>query len=359
MSSRLRLSLLMPFALVLACVPAAHGAVPRDFVGVSSEDAFAGEGHYRSATMAEQRSIGVGLLRQVLDWTNVETSPGRYDFTVYDGYMREAAAHGIAVLPVLFNPPPFYRRDTGRAACPPQRLSQMANYARAAVRRYGPGGSLWREQPSAPSLPVHSWQIWNEPSLGIYWCNRPSPRGYARMLRVVGRAIKSVDPGAEIATAGLPDSKQKSAMPLDRFLKRLYRAHGKRYFDTLAINGYATGRAQLSDLLHRVRRQMNRRGDRRARIWMTEMGWGDVGPPNRFIVGPLGQASRIKSSFALVSKLRRKLRLRGLVYYSWRDARPYPPLYKDMWGLHTGLLDVNGNPKPAFGVFRQAVAALR
>jgi hypothetical protein len=30
-----------------------------------------------------------------------------------------------------------------------------------------------------------------------------------------------------------------------------------------------------------------------------------------------------------------------------------------MWGLHTGLLDVNGNPKPAFGAFCQAVAALR
>jgi hypothetical protein len=58
-------------------------------------------------------------------------------------------------------------------------------------------------------------------------------------------------------------------------------------------------------------------------------------------------------------KLRRKLRLRGVVYYSWRDAHPYPPLYKDMWGLHTGLLDVNGNPKPAFGAFCQAVAALR
>jgi hypothetical protein len=103
---------------------------------------------------------------------------------------------------------------------------------------------------------------------------------------------------------------------------------------------------------------MNRRRDRRARIWITEMGWGDVGPAHRFIVGPVGQATRIKSSFALVSRLRRKLRLRGLVYYSWRDARPYPPLYKDAWGLHTGLLDVNGNPKPAFGTFSRAAAAL-
>ena len=80
MFSRSRLSLLMPFAVALALAPAAHAAPPSDFVGMTSEDAFAGEGQYRSATMAQQRSVGVGLLRQVLDWTNVETSPGHYDF---------------------------------------------------------------------------------------------------------------------------------------------------------------------------------------------------------------------------------------------------------------------------------------
>ena len=359
MFSRFRLSLLMPFAVALALAPAAHAAAPSDFVGMTSEDAFAGEGQYRSATMAQQHAVGVGLLRQVLDWTNVETSPGHYDFGVYDGFVREAAAHGITLLPVLHNPPPFYRRSTERMWCPPPSLAAMADYARAAVRRYGPGGSLWREQPGARSLPVRSWQIWNEPSLGVYWCNRPNAREYASMLRVVGKAIKSEDPGAEIVTAGLPDSKLKSAMPLDRFLSRLYRARGKRYFDTLAINGYATNNAQLSELLHRIRRNMNRNGDRRAGLWITEIGWGDGGPPHRFNVGSAGQAARIGSSFRLLAKLRRKLRLRGVVYYSWRDARPYPPKYNDMWGLHTGLLDVNGNPKPAYGAFGQAVAALR
>lgn len=355
----MRLSLLMPFALALALAPAAQATVPSDFVGMTSEDAFAGEGGYRSATMAQQRSVGVGLLRQVLDWTHVETSPGHYDFGVYDGYVREAAAHGLAVLPVLHNPPPFYRRSNERMWCPPTTLTAMANYARAAVRRYGPNGSLWREHPGAPSLPVRSWQIWNEPSLGVYWCNRPNAREYASMLRVVGKAIKSEDPGAEIVTAGLPDSKLRSAMPLDRFISRLYRWRGKRYFDTLAINGYATSNAQLSELLHRVRRRMNRNGDRRAGIWITEIGWGTGGPAHRFNVGSAGQAARIANSFRLLAKLRQRVRVRGVIYYSWRDAQPYPPKYNDMWGLHTGLLDVNGNPKPAYSAFGQAVAALR
>jgi len=350
----------MPFALVLACAPAAHAAVPSDFVGITSEDLLYAPGPSRSATMEQQHGVGVRLIRQVFDWSAVETSPGRYDFGLYDSFVKDAAARGIAVLPVLHNPPPFYRRGSSeRPWCPPRQLSSMAEFARAAVRRYGPGGSLWRENPGRPSLPVHSWQIWNEPNLGIYWCNRPNPREYASMLRVVGKAIKSEDPGAEVVTAGLPDSKLKSAMPLDKFVARLYKARGKRYFDTLAVNGYATNNAELSKLLRRVRRNMNRHRDKRAGLRITEIGWGTGGPPHRYNVGMAGQASRIGSSFRLLAELGRHLRLRRVVYYSWWDQEPYPPKYNDMWGLHTGLLDVNGNPKPAFSAFGQAVSALR
>jgi polysaccharide biosynthesis protein PslG len=352
---------LLACALALAWVPAAHAAVPPDFIGMSSDDTMAGDGHYRSVSMSQQRSVGVGLLRQVFDWAMVERSPGHHDFGAYDGYVLEAAQHGIEIMPVLHNPPDFYRRSSARGWCPPPQLSSMADYARAAVRRYGPNGSLWREHPGAASLPIRSWQIWNEPNLGIYWCNRPSPRQYASMLRVVGKAIKGEDRGAEIVTAGMPDSKLSSAMPLDRYLKRLYRARGKRYFDTLAINSYARDNRQLSGLLKHVRRQMNRSHDRRARMWITEIGWGDwySGPPHRFIVGAQGQAVRIEQALGLLGRMKRKLRLRGVVYYSWRDLRPYPPKYNDMWGLHTGLLDVNGNPKPAYSAFGRAVASLR
>jgi hypothetical protein len=54
---------------------------------------------------------------------------------------------------------------------------------------------------------------------------------------------------------------------------------------------------------------------------------------------------------------RSSLNVRGLVYYQWRDARPYNG--KDFWGLHTGLLDRKGNPKRALRVFAATVATLR
>ena len=104
---------------------------------------------------------------------------------------------------------------------------------------------------------------------------------------------------------------------------------------------------------------MNARHDRRAPIWITEIGWADRGPPSRFVVGPSGQAKRIRSSYKLIRKQRKKLRLRGVVYYSWRDGLPYPPLFRDLWGLHTGLLDLRGRPKPAFYAFKHAIIDLR
>jgi len=208
-------------------------------------------------------------------------------------------------------------------------------------------------------LPIRSWQIWNEPNLPVYWCNRPRARAYAKMLRVVGRAIRRVNRRAEIVTAGIPPSKMSSAVRIERFIAQMYRARGRTAFDTLAINSYAKDKRELATLLRTIRRIMNRRRDRKASIWITELGWGDAGPAHRFIVGADGQAIRIRSSFSTIKRLRRKLRLRGVVYYTWRDAPPYPPEFKDMWGLHTGLLYANHQPKPAFWAFRDAAASLR
>ena len=53
-----------------------------------------------------------------------------------------------------------------------------------------------------------------------------------------------------------------------------------------------------------------------------------------------------------------RLGVRGAVYYNWRDARPYPPYYHDFWGLHTGLHDLAGRPKPALSAFTKTVRAL-
>jgi polysaccharide biosynthesis protein PslG len=357
-NTRLLTILLGCLGLLAAAAPA-QARVPRDFVGMTSGDVFVGDDGYRARTLAQEAAVGVGLIRQTFDWESIERTSGRYDLSYYDRYVADAARQGIRILPVLYNPPRFYARRVGRSVCPPGSTRPLARFVRTLMRRYGRRGSLWRERPDVRKLPIRSWQIWNEPNLALYWCDRPNPRAYARLLRGAYKAIKRVDRRAEVVAAGMPDSRLSNAMRLHRYVKRLYRAGGRRWFDTLAINSYARNRRELGQLLRSVRRLMNRRRDRRARIWVTEIGWGDRGPAHRFIVGPEGQAARIRSAVRYLSRNRRRLRLRGFVYYTWRDDRPYPPLYNDMWGLHTGLLTVDGARKPAFQAFSDAVARLR
>ena len=52
------------------------------------------------------------------------------------------------------------------------------------------------------------------------------------------------------------------------------------------------------------------------------------------------------------------MKLRGAVYYAWRDQQVYAG-GKNFWGLHTGLNRVNGTAKPALASFRKAALSLR
>jgi hypothetical protein len=326
-------------------------AAPKDFVGITSDETFQKTGSFRTINLAGIRRAHVGLIRQVFNWSQTEESPGDYTIQYHDQYVADVAAAGLSIMPVLTNAPDFYKRPgSKRGAARPTDLSQMAAWAQALVRRYGPNGTLWSDRPELRKVPIRVWQIWNEPSLGVYWGPRPNAREYAAMLRTVGRAIKEVDPGAEIVAAGLPPSRLLDAVPLDRYLKQLYSAGGNSLFDTLAINAYAKDAEELEKLLVFVRKLMKNRHDN-AKIWITELGWGDKGLRHRFIVGRKGQAERIKTSFDVVRKQRRKLGLRGLVYFSWRDSKPYAPLFQNLWGLHTGLLDLRGRHKPAYNAF--------
>ena len=334
--------------------------MPRNFIGISAEDVFAGDSAYRETNLQAQAALGIGLIRQKFDWASIETAPGQYDLRYHDEFVAAAASKGIAVLPILFNTPQFHLgRRHGGDACPPRDNASLAAYAQALVRRYGPNGTLWAERPGLPRVPIRSWQIWNEPNLWMYWCGKPNARQYVAMLRTVGKAIKQVDRGAQIVTAGLPDSKMKKTIPLNRFVGQMYRAKAAKYFDSLAINSYAKDDRELGRMLAAVRATMNASRDRGGKIWITEIGWGDRGPRHRFIVGAKGQAKRIANTLALVRRSRRALGLRGIVYFSWRDGAPYAPNFADLWGLHTGLLDINGQPKPALDAFDKHLKGFR
>lgn len=332
----------------------------RSFVGMVSEDTFGGSAAYREMSFPLHRGLGIGTLRQPFIWADIERRKGRYRFGSIDGFVKGAARQGMTVLPILFGTPTFRstkpRRKALRGAYPPRNLSDIAGFARAAAQRYGPTGTFWRKNPKVPKRAIRAWQVWNEPNLPVYWRPSPNAAQYVKLLAAAARGVKSVDRGAEIVTAGMPES--PNGVPLQKYIAAMYRAGAKPAFETLAVNPYGERSGEVIERVEATRRTMNRFGDRKAKIWVTEFGWADRGPSSRFTVGRGEQAARIRATITDLWTQREGLGIRGFVYFNWRDSTPYAG-GRDFWGLHTGLLDIDGRPKPAYEAFRSTVAELR
>src|SRR2546430_2989072 len=173
--------------------------------------------------------------------------------------MLDAARAGIKVLPILFNPPPFYSSDPGSdGTAPPRDNADFARFADAAVRRYGRGGTLWAEHPDVPAVPVSAWQVWNEPNFKAYWPSGPNPAAYTAMLRAVSAAIRGADPTAQVVAGGLPES--YSGMPVADFVNGMYAAGAKGSFDVLAVHAYARSAGQTIGILANARKGVDAQG---------------------------------------------------------------------------------------------------
>ena len=296
-------------------------------------------------------------MRQTFDWERIERAPGRYRLDFYDDYVAALAARHLRLLPILFNPPPFRSSEPPnpeRGTYPPRRPEDMGEFGAMLARRYGPGGSFWRDHPGLPRLPVRSWQVWNEPNLRVYWPSGPDAAGYVALLRATGRGIRSVDPGAEIVTAGLPDSTR--GVPLREYVADMYAAGAAGTFDVLALNLFGRDPEGTIEGVRSVREVAAASGDNPA-VWLTELGWATGGPPSAFLVSDARQAELLERTVLALARRREALRIRGVVYFNWRDSLPYAGGV-DFFGLHTGLLHRGGRAKPALSAYKKVARTL-
>jgi hypothetical protein len=237
---------------------------------------------------------------------------------------------------------------------PPRDPAEMGLFAAALVRRYGPGGAFWVAHPAIMPLPIHSWQVWNEPNIPAFWATGPDAAAYVRLLDAVGTAIHAADPAAEVVVGGLPYV--ENGPSIGAFVDAMYAAGARGTFDTMAIHPYASSPAAVVGILRSVRDRLDRLGDPDRPIWATELGWATGGPPVTITTSEGGQARLLSEAIGLMQRARDALRLRGFVAFRWRDVPPNPG-QTDVWALHTGLLREDGTAKPALGAFRDAADA--
>ncbi len=135
------------------------------------------------------REAGFTWVRMDLLWAQVETEPGVYDFSAYDGLLDDLAARGMRALLILDYGHPLY---TGGAGLPPvtsAAIRAFGDFAEAAARHFAGRGARY--------------EIWNEPNHDIFWPPDPDPEEYAALAADACERVHAGDPAAEVSTAGL------------------------------------------------------------------------------------------------------------------------------------------------------------
>lgn len=252
-------------------------------------------------------------------------------------------------------------------SCAAIRADQFLNFAKfvhAVVERY-------------KSFGVHDWELGNEPDAAPIFVEQDSVFGcwgdiddpyyggryYGEMVKVVGSAIKEADPLANVWLGGLllnhPDTTTEGHGKPELFLQGILEAGAADYFDIVPYHSYPP--------------YVNRRVDHDNDIggpW-DALGGGFVGKAI-FLRQMMAQYGVDKPLF---------LNETGMMcpdYYAWCVPSPIPDFYQaqadfvvrgfvratanDIKGpiwytlnvgwRHTGLLDSDGNPLPAYNAYQ-------
>jgi hypothetical protein len=346
------LAALLAASLVIAAPGAAAArTTPAGFFGVMVNGVLDAPAVNLGAESANMRRSGVESERFEIAWDLVEPRQGQFEWGATDRKVAAAARSGIDVLGLVVRSPNWAASTPSQPFSPPRDPARYAAFLRTLIARYGPRGGFWAANPSIPRRPVRHWQVWNEPNIAINFVGVKSwPRPYARLLRGAYRAVHGADRGARVVMAGLANFSWRD-------LSRAYRAGVRGSFDVAAVHPFS-GRPANSVKITRLNRDvMNRNGDARKPIWLTELTWssakGRKTPlTQNWETTEAGQAQRLRQAYTAYVRARRSLRLGRIFWYTWATVDRNSKNSFDYSGLRTLLPSGRFADKPALAAFR-------
>ncbi len=195
---------------------------------------------------------------------------------------------------------------------PPKDVADFARFVRQCVARY--------------QHRVKVWEVWNEPNIGFF---RGSAADYAEMVKAAAIAARQEGRDCRIAMGC-------AGVDLE-VLEWLYEFGCGPYLDVMSVHPYQWGRqfndGWMIDKLQECRQLMDRHGDSRKEIWITEIGWSLAEG-----VTARQQANLLAQALVTALSVRRRLKIEKVFWFC----------VKDWGGPGYGLLDTAGKPKPAW-----------
>jgi polysaccharide biosynthesis protein PslG len=304
--------------------------VSRKTVGFADSDMYFMSATDVNKTLDMMQSAGVNTVRVMIPWAGIEKTQGTYNWTAVDTIVNAANARGMSVLGMI-NATPQWAAQPGQPALsgPPASNAVFADFTKRVATRY--------------VGKVSAYEVWNEQNATVFWSTGPDPAAYTQMLKAVYPAIKAGDPNATVLVGGLSPLPHAQGMmnPVD-YLKGMYTAGAKGYFDALAYHPYATTTFSQSyytsggalNVLIKLRQVMVAKGDAKL-IWATEYG----APTGPGLLTEQQQADWIKN---FLTKWRQYSYLGPSYIYTTRDS----PFNSDTFGVWRE----NWTAKPAVAV---------
>jgi hypothetical protein len=289
-----------------------------------------------------------------------------------DSQVEEAWKRGLTIVPTLSRESGpgetrFLRSgDPGWAA--------WGTWAREAVERYGVNGSFWSGK--ANPTPITAWEVWNEPNrieenpkisesecaaegmTYLPWAGTCyQPKAYGSFLKYTGEAIQAgsytkTAHGTEVLFGGLYTPGGYEFMRYVELAASVPEVAGS--FTGIAIHPYSlvSGLSEFEMTVRKARNWSNEIGLSGKSLWLTEMGWPVGGtenfPTNGHPVSEGEQATLLTQSFNWLKSVAGTY---NIPLAAWFNIRDYNTGNK--WPGYCGLLDGNGNPRPAWNAFRQ------
>jgi len=176
------------------------------------------------------RDAGFTWVKQSFAWRDIEgTAKGHFDWSRADRIVQQVNEFGLDLIARVDRQPQWAGGGYPQNG-PPNNYQDYADFLYAMASRY--------------KGRIRAYQIWNEPNLNVAgrseWGGRPpNPAEYTALLKAAYQAIKQADPKAMVISAGLsPTSRwDDQAMPDVEFLKGMYAAGARPYFDVLGAHG--------------------------------------------------------------------------------------------------------------------------
>ena len=285
--------------------------------------------------------------------------------SVFENALAEAAAHHLTVLPGLGA---FAFPREGTAA-----RKEWVKYAGEVVERYGPG----------TSSNIRLWQIWNEPNMEFsssseYLGGKPKPRVFAKFFKEMAEGMREASSEVKILSPSMYGYRAEGCHPschqgarqfleaMDEELKELNYNGEHQGYDAISLHPYVfeVGRPhhkhapvnaqQVKDVKNEIRSKIAEVHSLHVNkpIWVTELGFPVANPAKTAHVppvSPLIQRSLVKSSFTMMQNNRDRLNIAHAFYYNIQDA----PSVGTGWEYYSGLLDVEKDPRPAWGGYSE------